>query len=138
MENKGVNGKYTTTITNVYLRESGKKSVKGTNSGSQNIVKLVFDKVGANAGSGAVIDTSYPGTLLNVAMQRSLKNEWYIMTGRPYLNVPISLSEEEMISLPTILLQLKTAFPADKNTNLKTVVGMVGYELDPVRLFPLL
>ncbi len=102
-------------------------------SDSQKIVKLVFDLVAANAGSGAVIDTSYPGTLLNVAMLSSLKNEWFRMTGKPYLNVPMSLSEEELLSLPTVLIQFKTSFAANTFTDPNKVVGMVGDKLDPVR-----
>jgi hypothetical protein len=133
MENTAINGKYSTIITNLYLRESGGESVTPF-SESQKVVKLFFDKDAANSGPGTVIDTSYPGTLLNVAILNSLQNEWFVMTGRPYLDVPISLTEEEMLSLPTVLVQLKTSFTDNTFTDPNKVVGMVGDELDPVRM----
>jgi hypothetical protein len=132
-ENTGINGKYSTVITNVYLRKSGGESVVPL-SQEQKVVKLFFDKIAANSGPGTIIDSSSPYTLLNTSLLNSVKVEWLAMTGLPYPNAPISLTKEEMLSLPTVLVQLKSNLPDNTIPDPDNIVGMVGTDLDPVRI----
>ena len=132
-ENTRINGKYSTVITNVYLRKSGGESVVPL-SQEQKVVKLFFDKIAANSGSGTIIDSTSPYTLLNISLLNSLKAEWLAMTGLPYLNAPTSLTKEDILSLPTVLVQLKSNLPDNTIPDPDNIVGMVGTVLDPVRI----
>ena len=131
MENTGIDGKYSTVISNIYLREGGGNSTVPDQT-NQKVVKLVFDKDAANSGPGTVIDTTYPGTLLNFEVGDSFNTEWYEMTGQPYSYNLLSLTEEALLRLPTILVQLKTSFSDNQFADAKKTAGMVG-DLDPVR-----
>lgn len=133
LENSGKQGKYTTFISNIYLRDGGGESVSPDDS-RQRVTKLIFDKTAANFGAGTVIDTTYPGTLLNFSIGNSFRSEWKKMTGKTYTTDPISLTPTELLGLPTVLVQLRSSTSSNQFTDPDTVVGMVGTNLDPVSI----
>ena len=96
IENSGKQGKYTAFISNIYLRNGGGESVSPDDS-NQKVVKLMFEKSAANFGAGSVIDTTYPGTLLNFSIGNSFRSEWKKMTGMAYTTDPISLTPSELL-----------------------------------------
>lgn len=131
-KNTGIDGKYSSIITNIYLREGGGESVNVE--ADQKIIRVVFRKDSANSGPGTVIDTTYPGTLLNYRIGNAFKDEWFSITNKQFFSSPVSLSDQELRKLPTILVQLQSSLEDDQFPDPNSVVGMVGDELDPVSI----
>ena len=102
------NQHYTMTITNIYLRSGGGESVMSSTNNEideGNIIKLDSNKTIMQQQSYANLDTASPYTLLDEVIRESFQSVWRGMTTFPFTYQPMDITEEEMLSLPTILIQ---------------------------------
>ena len=81
------------------------------------IVQVHVDEAALNTG-GAIVDSGTTDTLFRHGISSEFRKVFLEITGKPYFGThPVRLSQQELMELPTILLQL--ASDKDANTHLK-------------------
>lgn len=85
-----------------------------------------------NSGKGVIVDSGTTDTYLNKNMARSFNKMWKKVTGKDYAHSPISLDDEQLKSLPTILVQCQ-AYDLQIDPSIQNPESIVGYagKLDP-------
>ena len=122
----------------IYLRHgSGGESAKSASENAQ-VIKLELSHDDLNEG-GVIVDSGTTDTYYNSRIASAFRSAFASLTGgRNYDHTPIALTPDELLALPTILIQLSG--DATLNTALSpngdpsTVIGLAG-SLDPTRPF---
>jgi hypothetical protein len=114
-------------VKGIHIRHNGGQRAKadGPNQKSQ---KLNVDVYEMNSGKGVIIDSGTTDTYLHVSIAEQFELAWKLATeGRwKFSNdVPITLDEEELLRLPTILIQIAAydefALPLQKTTDSRDI-----------------
>lgn len=125
-------GFFTVYVKGIFIRSGGGQSARTPAEGDYSIHKVPLNVHKVNSGKGVIVDSGTTDTYLNKNMARSFNKMWRKVTGRDYAHSPISLNDEQLRSLPTILVQCQ-AYDMRMDPSLSdpnSVVGYVGH-LDP-------
>jgi Xylanase inhibitor N-terminal len=118
-----VKGWYTVKIKNVFLRVGGGESVESTESDAKTMRVNVSPEL-LNDGD-IIVDSGTTDTYLTARLAVPFDEQWSKIVGTRFHNNPQSLTEDELLALPTILFQLEAKYNEDP-----TAQGLAG-ELDP-------
>ncbi|KAL3792156.1 hypothetical protein HJC23_009620 [Cyclotella cryptica] len=123
-------------VRNVYLREGGGQSVvSDEDAQSSSMVKLNFDANAFNAGNGGtIVDSGLPLLVFDQSIQAAFLMEWKKMVGTEFSFGKLVFTEEDVLRLPTLILQIKAHDGVDKSFDPNTVPSMAG-ERDPQNPF---
>jgi len=124
-------GFYAISIRKMYLREGGGRSATPDPGSKQIAHYLAITETELNRG-GVILDSGTTDTYLHRAIGPAFRQVWKEIVGTPYNNDKVSLTLEQVASLPTVLIQLKS----EKGMNAgvggpdEGVTGLAG-SLDP-------
>lgn len=123
---------YSMRLRAIYLRKNGGNSAVAEGE-DQVLTKLDVPEEKLNGGSGVVLDSASPYTLLNNAVEGSFKEVWSELAGMDHTYSPIELTLEELEKLPTLVLQLQAADTSSDTLDLDpdSTPAMAGTDLDP-------
>jgi len=130
---KASSGYFTVNLKNIYLREGGGESA-GTNDDNEgNIHPVEIDPQvlkKANSGHSVIVDSGTTMTYLDNRLGEVLKAKWEEIAGMKYTNKPLTLTDEQVRSLPTLLFQFEASSDgANENIgdgNKEALVGLAG------------
>jgi len=123
-------GWFTVYVKKLYLRPGGGSSAKIEN--PENIITITADLFNINSGKGVILDSGTTDTYLHKSLAQPFNNAWKKITGKPYTNLPVKLTRQQILKLPTILVQL-VPYDTGFDDNLGSpddVIGLVGNTLD--------
>ena len=105
----GGGGWYTVFVKSIHVREKGGQRVATTPpDGSDQILHpLNVDLTAMNSGKGVIIDSGTTDTYLHTSLAESFNSIWKVVVpaGGKYMNKPMKLSQDELLLLPTILVE---------------------------------
>jgi hypothetical protein len=98
-------GWYTVYVKSIHVREKGGQRV--TPDGvHQKIHELNVDLTAMNSGKGVIIDSGTTDTYFHTSLAESFNAIWKeVVPGGKYMNKPMKLSQDELLLLPTILIE---------------------------------
>lgn len=125
-------GWYTVYVKNIYIRSGGGQSARTKGDIKGRTIRVSLDRNAINSGKGVIVDSGTTDTYLNKRVGREFKKAWKKITGLPYSHVPISLTPEQLHSLPTVLIQCQAA-TRTKDPSIEDYSAIPGYtgDLDP-------
>jgi hypothetical protein len=124
-------GWYTVYVKNIYIRSGGGQSAHSVGR-DRRTVRVRMDTAALNSGKGVIVDSGTTDTYLNVKVAREFNRAWKKVTGVAYSHTPISLTQEQLRQLPTILIQCQAA-SIKKDPSIEDYDSIPGYtgSLDP-------
>lgn len=124
-------GWFTVYVKNIYIRSGGGQSARSLDPTHQTI-KVRINANTLNSGKGVIVDSGTTDTYLNKRVAADFTKAWKKATGQAYSHVPMSLTPEQLRSLPTILIQCQ-AFSHDIDPTIEDYDSIPGYagSLDP-------
>ncbi|GKY93887.1 hypothetical protein MPSEU_000355600 [Mayamaea pseudoterrestris] len=124
-------GWFTVYVKNIYVRSGGGQSAL-SNDPNHKTIRVHIDPAALNSGKGVIVDSGTTDTYLNVKVSREFSRAWKAATGAQYTHSPIKLSKEELLRLPTILVQCHAYSQRDDPSvdDHDSIPGYVG-KLDP-------
>jgi hypothetical protein len=129
--NLSYSGWFTVYLKKIYLRIGGGQSAMIDT--VDDIVEVPLDIHSINSGKGIIVDSGTTDTYLHQSLAKPFNDIWKEVTGSAYSNSPIRLTQSQLMSLPTVLVQL-LPYDSNFNTDLGSpddIVGLVGTKLDP-------
>jgi len=113
-------GFYAIKLRKMYLLEGGALSVSdpSVRNNKDLLHQLDVDESTLNS-HNVIVDSGTTDTYLNKAMMQPFHELWKELTGKEYSNSPLSLREDQILKLPTLLFQIypSTNEPTDDNTD---------------------
>lgn len=95
-------------VRNIYLRKGGGQSIADGDDKLSNVVKLNFDANAFNAGNGGtIVDSGLPLLVFDQSIQETFLTEWKKMVGAEFSFGKLILTEDDVLKLPTLILQIK-------------------------------
>jgi hypothetical protein len=126
--------RYKIHVRNIYFRQGGGQSIVQEREG-QSVVKLNFDEELFNAkNGGTILDSGVPLLIFDESIHDTFMAEWKKMVGQQFSFGKMMLTENEVESLPTIIIQIAAHDGVDKSFNPRTVPNMAG-DRDPKNPF---
>lgn len=124
-------GWFTVYVKNIYIRSGGGQSAF-SNDPNHKTIRVHIDPASLNSGKGVIVDSGTTDTYLNVRVSREFSRAWKAATGSQYSHSPIRLSKEELLKLPTILIQCHAYSQRDDPSidDYDSIPGFTG-KLDP-------
>eukprot|EP00542_Grammatophora_oceanica_P012420 CAMPEP_0194041356 /NCGR_PEP_ID=MMETSP0009_2-20130614/13276_1 /TAXON_ID=210454 /ORGANISM="Grammatophora oceanica, Strain CCMP 410" /LENGTH=605 /DNA_ID=CAMNT_0038684837 /DNA_START=75 /DNA_END=1892 /DNA_ORIENTATION=+ len=114
-------GWFTVRLTSVYLRTGGGiTAVSDSDEAAYEKVKI--DSTKLNNGE-VIIDSGTTDTYLTTRLRTPFEEAWLAVVGKPYSNSPMSLTEEEVGALPTVLFQVAGWEGGTVDPNAPNLVG---------------
>jgi len=130
---KNEHGWYIVHVKKIWLRKGGGMSAKpvfveGEGTPQYKLVTDQEEKV--NSGSGVLVDSGATDTYLPKFIAPSFRKIWQDMTGMAYNNHGMTLTREQVLQMPTILIQM-TAHQdtSDASIDADDIVGLAGTQL---------
>eukprot|EP00804_Cyclotella_cryptica_P002130 CCRYP_006541-RA/>CCRYP_006541-RA protein AED:0.04 eAED:0.04 QI:235/1/1/1/0.83/0.71/7/828/1739 len=124
-------GWFTVFVKNIYVREQGGQSVTpdGPHQKLQRVNANLFEM---NSGKGVIVDSGTTDTYLHRSVAGPFNEVWEKVTGRKYSNSPVALSQNDLLLLPTVLIQLAAYddVPNPVRNDLEIIPGLAG-DIDP-------
>jgi len=102
--NQKSSGWFTVKLTNIYVRPGGGNDVESPQNAQA--VRVKVDSAQLNTGKGVIVDSGTTDTYLSRSASVEFKRIWKDVTGRTYSNSAMSLTDEQVKHLPTVLIQL--------------------------------
>lgn len=99
-KNMATMGWFTVFVRNVYIQSSD-DSLDHT----ERITRIPIDISAVNSGKGVIVDSGTTDTYLHKKLAKSFGKIWKQVTGKDYHHRPISLTEEQLHQLPTVIVQ---------------------------------
>ncbi len=94
----------------IYFRQGGGQSIVPDRE-RQSVVRLNFDADIFNSkNGGTILDSGVPMLVFDESIQESFKAEWKKMVGQEFTLGKLMLSEDEVMALPTIIIQIRVRF----------------------------
>ena len=126
--------RYKIHVRNIFFRQGGGQSIVQERDG-QSVVKLNFDEDLFNAkNGGTILDSGVPLLIFDESIQDTFMTEWKKLVGQQFSFGKMILTEKEVESLPTIIIQIAAHEGIDKSFNPRTVPNMAG-DRDPKHPF---
>jgi hypothetical protein len=124
-------GWFTVYVKNIYVRTTGGQSAKSVDP-LHRTIKVHVDVKTLNSGKGVIVDSGTTDTYLNKKVAKEFTRAWKKATGQTYSHFPMSLTPEQLRSLPTILIQCQ-AYSLDTDPSIDDYDSIPGYagRLDP-------
>jgi hypothetical protein len=124
-------GWYTVYVKNIYIRSGGGQSAQSIDTKHQTI-KVRMDPKKLNSGKGVIVDSGTTDTYVNKQVLQEFNKAWKKATGKTYSHSPVSLTDEQLRRLPTILIQCD-AYTKVLDPSIESYDSMPGYagKLDP-------
>jgi len=123
-------GWFTVYVKKLYLRPGGGSSAQIDH--PELIIPITADLFSVNSGKGVILDSGTTDTYLHKSLAQPFNEAWKKITGKPYSNLPVKLTRQQIAELPTILIQLvpyETGY--DEVLGLPDdIIGLVGNKLD--------
>jgi hypothetical protein len=128
---QGRSGFFSVKVRRVLLRDgSAGESVKSNKiNPNEGVVELNVPESSLNQG-GIIVDSGTTDTYWNRAISTAFQTAFQQMAGRAHSNTAVSLTEAELLALPTILFQLYADPGANPDMDPQKGLGLAGY-LDP-------
>jgi hypothetical protein len=129
-KNMSQSGWFTVYIKKIYLRIGGGQSAMVDK--DDKIIEVPSDAYSINSGKGVILDSGTTDTYFHQSLAEPFNKVWREVTGTYYSNSPIRLTQNQLIDLPTILVQLlpySTKFDMELESP-DDVIGLVGTNLD--------
>ena len=102
-KNMAVMGWYTLYVKKMYLQTESSENKKRT-------IQIPIDILAANSGKGVILDSGTTDTYLHKKLAQSFGSVWKKVTGKDYHHKPISLTQDQIKQLPTVLVQCQAAY----------------------------
>lgn len=100
-------GFFTVRLKSIYLRENGGESFRSDNKNSpQTIHKIDISQASLNTG-GVIVDSGTTDTYMTQNLARPFQLIFEKITGGALIHDPVALTEDQLLSLPTILMVLE-------------------------------
>jgi len=99
-KNMATMGWYTVFVRNIYIQSSDE-----TLEHHERITRIPIDISAVNSGKGVIVDSGTTDTYLHKKLAKSFGKIWKQVTGKDYHHRPLSLSEEQLNQLPTVIVQ---------------------------------
>lgn len=126
-------GWFTVYVRKLYLRSNGGQSARADDS-DQHITEIQMNLKQVNSGKGVIVDSGTTDTYFHRSLKAPFEQAFKAISGRDHSNRAIKLSHDELMALPTLLVQLD-AF--DEKMDVAyfggNLVGLAGAELDEAR-----
>jgi len=120
-------GYFTVNLKNVYLREGGGDSAKFSEADGPVHAIDVDASVYRSAGShGHIVDSGTTMTYVDKKVGAALKVKWEEIAGMKYTTDEMSLTEEQLNSLPTVLFQFEASKDGENSSFGGEVTGLAG------------
>lgn len=131
----GRDGFFSVHVRRVYLRDgsAGESANSSKPNPSEGTTPLEVSEAILNTG-GVIVDSGTTDTYWNKGISQAFKKAFQEVAGRPYTNSPLSLTHDELLALPTILIQLESSEEANHGSNAYKTTGLTG-ALDPKNPF---
>ena len=102
--------RYKVHVRNIYFRQGGGQSVVPDYDG-QALIRLNLDAEKFNAkNGGTILDSGVPLLIFDESIQESFKTEWKKMVGEDFSSGKMMLTEKDVKSLPTLIIQIKVSY----------------------------
>mmetsp|Transcript_11042 Transcript_11042/g.17002 ORF Transcript_11042/g.17002 Transcript_11042/m.17002 type:complete len:634 (+) Transcript_11042:2732-4633(+) len=98
---------FVVTLRRIYLREGGSGDSVVSSSPKQRVTPLPVDDSVYNQYDKVIVESGTTDTFFPLGLSSAFKREWEALTGKAYSHERMFLTQEELDSLPTILLQLE-------------------------------
>ena len=118
-KNMARTGWYTVFVKNVFLHKGNDLS---------NVMKVPINTYDVNSDKGVIIDSGTTDSYLHTSLKQPFNKIWKELTGKSYSNSPVRLTREQLLSLPTINIQIM-AYNNEPDVDLSSsgnTVGLVG------------
>jgi hypothetical protein len=127
----GRDGFFSVRLRRVWLRKgsAGESAKSNKRSPSEGVKALEVSNDILNAG-GIIVDSGTTDTYWNIGMSAEFQRVFRELSGRQHANSPWSLTEEELLALPTILFQLESNKEVNAGLDAYQTTGLAG-SLDP-------
>jgi len=126
--------RYKVYVRNIYFRQGGGQSIVPDRE-RQSVVRLNLDSDTFNAkNGGTILDSGVPMLVFDESIQESFKAEWKKMVGQKFTLGKLMLSENEVLALPTIIIQIRAHDGVDTSFDPRTLPNMAG-DRDPKNPF---
>lgn len=102
-KNMKSSGFYAVHLKAVYLREGGGLSAQVTANDMSKMHKLDISESSLNSGN-VIVDSGTTDTYMTRALETPFKNIWKQLTGTDYSHAAVSLTLDEIMALPTIII----------------------------------
>jgi len=129
---KPSSGYFTVNLKNIYLREGGGESAGTNGAGEGAVHPLEVDPAilkKANSGHSVIVDSGTTMTYVDKKIGPVFQAKWEEITGMDYTNDPVTLTEEQLHSLPTVLFQFEASGDGANEKigdGTSAVVGLTG------------
>jgi len=130
-DESGGSGFFTVHLKNIYLKET---------STDKDMVMLPLDEITLNS-RGVIVDSGTTDTYFMNVIGGPFKAAWKAMTGKDYTNDGSKMTKSDILSLPTVVLQLKgvsETFYIETYGSVPSTGMLVGEALDPNSPFDIL
>ncbi len=114
-----------------WLRQGGGQSAKSDRPIQKTDYALISDKMKLlNSGSGIIVDSGTTDTYFHRSMRAPFAQAFKKFTGQAFTNKKMKLTKEELMALPTILIQMAPhKGEVDDSMDVDDVVGLAGTKL---------
>ena len=103
---RDTHGWYAVHVKKIWLR-SGGGSTQSAKGGIEATYDLISDDAKTlNSGDGIIVDSGTTDTYLRSSLGSAFKDAWKDMTGMAYSNHKMKLTREQVLQMPTILIQM--------------------------------
>jgi len=121
---------YTVYVEAVYLRTNGGESAS-VDLPSQHTVHKINISEGELNSDPVIVDSGATYTYFNKQIMTPFKETWKEITGFDYrVDVPLSLTYEQILALPTLIIQMRADPNSVTNGELNSVANLAG-DIDP-------
>jgi hypothetical protein len=124
-------GWFTVYVKNIYIRSGGGQSALSVDE-KHKTIKVRMDPTKLNSGKGVIVDSGTTDTYLNKRVMKEFSKAWKKATGKTYSHSLVRLTDEQLRSLPTILIQCD-AYTNTLDPSIESYDSIPGYagKLDP-------
>ena len=138
-KNVASTGWFTVYVKNVFIRAGGGQRATSRLEDGQHVLKIPLDLAAVNSGKGVIVDSGTTDTYLHKKLAKSFASVWKSVTKKDYSHNGFTLTEDQLRTLPTILVQMRsTDTRADPSLGSpKDTIGFVG-ALDPTSPYDVL
>lgn len=99
-KNMATMGWFTVFVRNVYIQSSDPSLDH-----EERVTRIPIDISAVNSGKGVIVDSGTTDTYLHKKLAKSFGKIWKEVTGKDYHHRPISLTDEQLNQLPTVIVQ---------------------------------
>eukprot|EP00543_Licmophora_paradoxa_P007368 CAMPEP_0202447730 /NCGR_PEP_ID=MMETSP1360-20130828/6492_1 /ASSEMBLY_ACC=CAM_ASM_000848 /TAXON_ID=515479 /ORGANISM="Licmophora paradoxa, Strain CCMP2313" /LENGTH=223 /DNA_ID=CAMNT_0049064949 /DNA_START=13 /DNA_END=684 /DNA_ORIENTATION=+ len=123
-------GWYTIKIRGLYLRVGGGERLKSTDPQNDAIHKVQEISISDMNNGEVIVDSGTTDTYLSTKLRGPFNDAWKQATGVDYDNDSHKLTDEQLLALPTILLQLEGSTDQPDNTAAPGLMSNLGFDTD--------